>query len=159
MRATLAVFLSSSLFALSVHGQSGPEDPKLEHYVNDPLGFSMLVPCTPEALPGTFEKADHIIACGTPPQVMIAIDLHPPAADRDLDDYIKREVVTEPAPTVSRAEVDGSEARRVSCSIQGLDQLILVVLHKDALYIVSVLQRSGSGNDLGPKILDSLKFL
>ncbi len=154
---SVLIALALALWVCTAHGQQAAP---LVPYVNDTLGFSIHLPCTPVAVPRDVGRGGAMLGCkGNDPVIAISVEERTPVRDRDLDDVVRKEFQVDGPVTIERVRVHGRKARIVGFGTDAFRTRSLVLMHRGRMYLVILMQRNASTHPLDDGILRSFRLL
>ena len=147
------------LAAASVLGQSAGQEPRLVHYVNDTLGFTMDLPCHPVAVPKAVGRGGAMVGCkGADPIIAISVEEREGLRDDEMEAVIRKEFQVDEPVMIERVRVSGHKARLVSFETEAFRSRSLVLVHHERMYLVMLMQRTSSTTALDTGILKSFRL-
>lgn len=160
IRSLLIMLLLSCCFAQHTHAQADSASSDLRLYVNDTLGFSLLLPGPPYWVPkdGQYGGGEFLGFRGEDMSMTIMVEKGSPLVDLDLDTLLRQKYMAEFSKDIQQATVDGETARRASFAVSGRRVTAIATKHKNALYIFTLYRPEASPKAKDEQILDSIRF-
>ena len=155
--------LAGMLIALAGTSAAQINSPIVEliEYTNDSLGFKIDLPCDPEWQTPSIPGSRAVLVCATTnPIVIINSERRSIKSNKELDEYVKKQVQVGDMPfELTREKIDGHRARRVRLTANGQTvELWVVVADPDRLHLFSFVQPADQPTSAVPGIVASIKL-